>query len=69
MKPVEKPRNSNIVVREKQGGRTVSWEVVCGDCGSVVATKPFPSKDTATKAAVKHDKEAHNGQAVIRIRS
>lgn len=63
----DKPRTSVIIIRPVSGSRTAAWEAWCGDCGPI-ATKAFKAKDTATKAAVKHDKEMHGGGAVIRVR-
>lgn len=67
MKGVEKPRTSVITVRQALGSaRITDWEAICGDCGRC-DVKPYRSKTAAVKAGTKHDKEAHGGNAVLRI--
>lgn len=64
MKAVEKPRAAVILVRPKQG-RSTQWEVACGDCGLVGATK---SKGAGEKMASAHSKALHEGTAITKTR-
>jgi hypothetical protein len=56
-----------VITVKPSYGKTTTWDADCGDCGAF-AVRPYKDKEAAVRAANKHDREVHGGDAVVRIR-